>query len=87
MSTPRDATRVVDMVKAARTILRYVAGVTETEFARQVTIIAEAANQLSAKFRETHPELPWIEMIGMRHRLVHGYGEVSLRTVWDTCAG
>jgi len=31
-----------------------------------------------------HPEIPWSEVIGMRHRLVHGYFEVDLQKVWDT---
>jgi uncharacterized protein with HEPN domain len=34
--------------------------------------------------RVAHPEIPWPEIIGMRHRLVHGYFEVDLQKVWDT---
>jgi uncharacterized protein with HEPN domain len=33
--------------------------------------------------RETHPHLPWHEMIGMRHCLVHDYAEVDVQRVWD----
>jgi len=34
--------------------------------------------------RRTHPEIPWAEMIGMRHRLIHEYFRVDLRVVWET---
>lgn len=31
-----------------------------------------------------HPELPWPAIIGMRHRLVHGYFEVDVERVFRT---
>jgi len=31
-----------------------------------------------------HPEIPCSEVIGIRHRLVHGYFEVDLQKVWGT---
>lgn len=46
--------------------------------------IGEAAARLSEQTRTAHPEIPWREIIGMRHRLVHGYFEVDLDKVWDT---
>jgi uncharacterized protein with HEPN domain len=33
-----------------------------------VQVLGEAANQVSPSFREQHPEIPWHEIIGMRHR-------------------
>jgi uncharacterized protein with HEPN domain len=39
---------------------------------------------VSNETRAAHPEIPWSEVIGMRHRLVHGYFEVDLMKVWDT---
>jgi uncharacterized protein with HEPN domain len=47
-------------------------------------IIEEAAARITETFRKAHPELPWPEMIGMRHRLVHGYFEIELERVWRT---
>jgi len=46
--------------------------------------VGEAAARLSEQARAAHPEIPWREIIGMRHRLVHGYFEVDLDKVWDT---
>jgi uncharacterized protein with HEPN domain len=31
-----------------------------------------------------HPEIPWREIMGMRHKIAHDYFEVDFQTVWDT---
>lgn len=36
--------------------------------------------------REAHPQIPWREIVGMRHRFVHAYFDIDLRLVWDTVA-
>ena len=51
---------------------------------KNIEIIGEAANMLSKDFIETHTELPWKQIIGMRHVLVHGYAQVSNVDLWDT---
>ena len=53
---------------------------------RVVTVVGEAAARLSTEFRESHPEVPWPLMIGMRNRLVHGYDDVALATLWETAS-
>jgi uncharacterized protein with HEPN domain len=45
-------------------------------------IIGEAVTRLSEQLRIQHPEIPWNNIIGMRHILVHGYFEVDLEIVW-----
>lgn len=50
---------------------------------KMTEIIGEAAYKLTYEFRESHPELPWREIIGMRHLLVHGYFTVSPEVLWD----
>ena len=35
--------------------------------------IGEQANALSEEFLEHHPDVPWIQIAGLRHRLVHDY--------------
>ncbi|MFQ5532923.1 MAG: DUF86 domain-containing protein [Candidatus Methylomirabilales bacterium] len=47
-----------------------------------IQIIGEATRALSREFRESHPELPWTEMVGMRHVLVHDYFGIDLDIVW-----
>lgn len=51
---------------------------------REIAIIGEAASRLSASFRYKHKEVPWQDVIGMRHKLVHGYFSVDLEIVWKT---
>lgn len=48
-----------------------------------VQVIGEAASRLSAEGRRSLPDLPWKEMIGLRHRLVHGYATIRQEVVWD----
>lgn len=49
-----------------------------------VEIIGEASYKLSREFKSTHPQLPWQQIEGMRHVLVHGYYTVSPEMLWDT---
>ena len=46
-------------------------------------MIGEAANTLTPECRASLPDIPWREIIGLRHRLIHGYLEVNLDTVWQ----
>jgi uncharacterized protein with HEPN domain len=48
-----------------------------------VQVIGEAAQRVSNPFRDAHPEVPWREIIGMRHRIVHDYLNVDEEVVWQ----
>ena len=49
-----------------------------------VQIVGEAASQISQQTKDAHPEIPWHSIVGMRHRLVHGYFAVDEDIVWKT---
>jgi len=54
---------------------------------RNIEIIGEAATRIqkqAPEFLTAHPELPWIEMRGMRNKMIHNYFDVSLTIVWNT---
>lgn len=36
-------------------------------------IVGEAGRQVSREFSDRHPEIPWADIIGMRHKVVHDY--------------
>lgn len=45
-------------------------------------ITGEAANRLSKAFRESQPQVPWAEIIGLRNRLIHGYNTIDSEIIW-----
>jgi uncharacterized protein with HEPN domain len=46
-------------------------------------VIGEAARQVSREFTALHPEVPWENIIGMRHKVVHDYLGVDEDIVWQ----
>ncbi len=42
-----------------------------------VEIAGEPANRVSEATQKAHPETPWRQIIGTRHRLIHGYDTVD----------
>ncbi|HQY92677.1 MAG: DUF86 domain-containing protein [Caldilinea sp.] len=51
---------------------------------KDIEIIGEAAYRISPTAQEQIPEIPWDDIIGMRHRLVHAYFEINLDILWQT---
>ena len=51
---------------------------------KTVEVVGEAAYMLSKEFIVMHPEMPWPQIIGMRHVLVHGYATISKTKLWNT---
>jgi uncharacterized protein with HEPN domain len=50
---------------------------------RRIEIIGEAVRNLPEDFRQEHPAVPWQQIAGMRHKLVHEYFGVDLELVWQ----
>lgn len=46
--------------------------------------IGENANKISEEFKESHPEVEWNSIVGLRHRIVHGYKWINEDVLWDT---
>jgi uncharacterized protein with HEPN domain len=51
---------------------------------KSIEIIGEAATKVSEQGKTGNPEIPWIDIINMRHRLIHTYFDVNLDIVWQT---
>ena len=51
---------------------------------RLVELIGESANTISPEIQSQYPEIPWPKIIGMRHRLIHGYDFVDYDILWNT---
>ena len=53
-------------------------------FVKHVEVIGKAVYMLTKEFRETHPEVEWDVIEGMRHVLVHGYYKIRPNQLWNT---
>ena len=90
----RDKGRLQHILEYASNVEQMTEGVTYDQFAndkilffavmKNVEVVGEAAYMLSKEFIIMHPELPWQQIIGMRHVLVHGYATVSSQKLWST---
>lgn len=46
--------------------------------------ISENSRKLSDKYKENHADIPWNAVYGFRNRIVHDYGSVDLKIVYET---
>ncbi|MFO0840127.1 MAG: DUF86 domain-containing protein [Phycisphaerae bacterium] len=91
---PRDDATLLDIARAAGLVLQFTADMNSDAFLQdvktqsaaihQLMVIGEAAKRLSTPFRESHSDVPWMLIAGMRDRLIHGYDAVDLVEVWRT---
>ena len=92
MSRRDDSLRLQDMLDAAQAAVR-VLGVHSAKeleddealslaIPHAVEIVGEAASRVSPSFCDAHSEIPWSEVTGMRHRIVHGYFAVDYQRLW-----
>ncbi|HXO19056.1 MAG TPA: HepT-like ribonuclease domain-containing protein [Thermoanaerobaculia bacterium] len=51
---------------------------------RLVSVIGEAANRVSSSARSELDGIPWLDVIGMRNRLIHDYYDIDLDILWAT---
>ena len=51
---------------------------------RKLEIIGEAVKGIPEEIRQSHPQVPWKEMAGMRDKLIHFYFGVDYEMVWVT---
>ena len=49
-----------------------------------VEIVGEAASQITDGGQAVAPDIPWADIVGMRHRLVHAYFDINLDILWQT---
>jgi len=81
------------MLDMARKISVRVAGVSRADYdsdedlrfviAHLVQTIGEAAARVSMPTQEKHPEIPWKNITGIRHRIVHDYMGVDYDILWE----
>ncbi len=53
---------------------------------RNLEIIGEAAKNIPVEFRRKYPTVSWIDLAGLRDKLIHDYFGVNLDIVWGVVA-
>ena len=92
-SEAHDRIRMRHMLDAAEEALSYSKGRgrldldTDRMYRRAVVHclqeIGEAAARVSPDGRTLAPSVPWQQIVGMRHRLVHNYFDINADLVWE----
>ena len=69
-------------------------GVTESEFEGNEVLqdsmmfrliqVSENARKLSEKYQKDKSDIPWGDIFGLRNKIVHDYGHVDLKIVYET---
>lgn len=81
-----DIVRLKDIISAINDISEFYKSGTEDRktimaIAYSIAIIGEAASKLSIKITERYSDIPWRQIIGMRHRIIHDYGSVDVENL------
>ena len=89
----RDSLLLQDILESAVEVISTTPA-TKTEFdankfvqshlLRHIQIIGEACWRVSKPLKEKYPQVPWAQIAGMRHVLVHDYYEVNWNIVYKT---
>jgi uncharacterized protein with HEPN domain len=54
--------------------------------AYNLAVLGEAARALSDELRQSHPDVPWRDVIAQRNVVVHEYHRLDLEVIWNTVA-
>ncbi|NEP76684.1 DUF86 domain-containing protein [Okeania sp. SIO2G5] len=86
--------RIRDMLEAIAEIQDFINGMTFEEFQNDrktiravlynLAIIGEAVVNIPSDVEAAHPEIPWIDIRGMRNIVIHEYFQVNLPIIWQT---
>ena len=50
---------------------------------RLLEILGEAAGRVPAEEQARRPGVPWLSIVGLRNRLIHGYDDIDHDIVWQ----
>jgi len=88
-----DAVYVGHMLDMARQARELVASRTRADYDADVALrlalahlvqnIGEAARRVSPQLQQAHPDIPWRNIVGIRHKVVHDYFYVDYDIIWD----
>lgn len=84
----------MDMIAAIEKIEEFAGGITSEDFEkdtktifaviRALEVIGEAAKKIPPSVRNKHKQIPWLQITGMRDKLIHEYFGVNVKVIWNT---
>ena len=82
----RDELRLSDILEAIATIRVHLADgsfdrKTSDAVLHNLTVIGEAAGQISDDVQDLAPEIPWMKIVGLRNLIAHEYFRVDLGVI------
>lgn len=85
--------RLRHMLDAAREAVQMAQGKTRAELdidrplnlslVRLLEIVGEAASRVPVDERALYSSIPWVQIVGLRNRLIHGYDNVDFDILWE----
>ena len=82
-----------DIIEAIDRIGQYISGMSFDAFSedqktidavvRNLEIIGEAVRRLPDDYKDSHPDIEWHKVIGLRNRIVHAYFGIDLQIIWQ----
>ena len=90
----RDKGRLEDIIKYSNNVTMLIEGYSHEELVadkrtyysviKNVEIVGEAAFMLTKAFKKAYPAIPWKQVQGMRHILVHDYATIDTKELYNT---
>ena len=87
-----DVSFLIDIVGCIKDINEFTDGIHFYEFEkdkmrklaveRQLEVIGQAANKITKETQDILENIPWGNIIGLRNKLAHDYGEILAKRIW-----
>lgn len=94
MSSRNLRQRLQDILDMSAEIKTFTAGMSFADFEKDpktvkavlynLAVIGEVAGQLLPEAESLYPEIPWVDIRGIRNLIIHEYFRVNLSIVWET---
>ena len=86
--------RIRDMLKEIEEIQQFVEGMSFDQFCRDrrtlkavlygLAVIGEATANILSEVQTAYPQMPWLDIRGMRNVAIHEYFQLDLEIIWET---
>jgi uncharacterized protein with HEPN domain len=89
----QDISYLLDILECINDIISFTSNISFNDFERdkmrklaverQLEIIGQAANKITKETQNKFKTIPWRQIIGLRNRLAHDYGEILAKRIFN----